>query len=102
MFYVVKAQRVPRTIPAAFHKLTVIVLGSNGTGSLEALLVYALGQLNAPRTVRVGDQALLVSLNRLSKCLDVLFLEAVLMQRLQMQNLLEQLVQDLQEEFESL
>ena len=63
---------------------------------LEALLVNALAELDAPRTVGVGDQTLLVSINGQSECLDILFLEAVLMQRLERQNLLEGYVQGAQ------
>ena len=66
---------------------------------LEALFVYALAELDAPRTVRVGDQTLLVCINRQCKCLNVLFLEAVLMQRLQVQNLLQGYVQGAQSVF---
>src|SRR5699024_2731899 len=42
-----------------------------------------------PRTVGVGDQTLLICLYRDREALDVLFLEAVLMQRLERENLLE-------------
>src|SRR5699024_2838881 len=62
----------------------------------EALAIDALAQFDAPRTVGVGDQTLLVCIYRDREALDVLFLEAVLMQRLEREDLLEGYIQGAQ------
>src|SRR5699024_3605669 len=56
---------------------------------LEALAVYTLAELDAPRAVRVGNQTLLICLNRQGEALDVFLLDDLLMRRLERQNLLQ-------------